>query len=67
MTKKLFKWLLNPVSLIVVSAAHGQQAKKLPRIGYLSGSAAAAMASRTEAFQHGLRDLGYMEGKNIVV
>jgi len=67
MTKKLFKWLLIPVSLIVVSAAHGQQAKKLPRIGYLSGSAAAAMASRTEAFQHGLRDLGYMEGKNIVV
>jgi putative tryptophan/tyrosine transport system substrate-binding protein len=67
MTKKLFKWLLIPVSLIVVSAAHGQQAKKLPRIGYVSGSTPAAMASRTVAFQQGLRELGYMEGKNIIV
>jgi putative ABC transport system substrate-binding protein len=47
--------------------AEAQQGKKVPRIGYLSGSAATAMSRRTEAFQHGLRDLGYVEGKNIVV
>ena len=67
MTKKLFIGLLIPVSLIIVAAAHGQQAKKLPRIGYLSGSTPAALASRTEAFQQGLRELGYVEGKNIFV
>jgi putative ABC transport system substrate-binding protein len=45
-----------------------QQAKKIPRIGVLSS----AGASRTpgfqiEAFREGLRDLGYIEGKNILV
>jgi putative ABC transport system substrate-binding protein len=55
------------VLLAVAVMGEAQQPKKVPRIGYLSGSAAAAMSSRTEAFQHGLRDLGYVEGKNIVV
>jgi putative tryptophan/tyrosine transport system substrate-binding protein len=53
--------------LAVAAVTEAQQPKKVPRIGYLSGSAAAAMSSRTEAFQHGLRDLGYVEGKNIVI
>ena len=41
---------------------------KVPRIGYLHpGSAATASAARMEAFRQGLRDLGYFEGKNIVI
>src|SRR5215469_16353344 len=44
-----------------------QQAKKIPRIGVLLTSPRAAMSARTEAFQPGLRELGYVEGKNIVI
>src|SRR5262249_34970305 len=45
-------------------SAEAQQPKKVPRIGYLATSATSA---RTEAFRQGLRQLGYVEGKNIVV
>ena len=49
-------------------AARGQQPAKVPRIGYLSpGSASAGLLSRDEAFRQGLRDLGYVEGRNIVI
>jgi putative ABC transport system substrate-binding protein len=53
--------------LALNSPAQAQQVKNLPRIGYLSASSLAALASRTEAFRHGLSDLGYVEGKNIVI
>jgi putative ABC transport system substrate-binding protein len=50
-------------------AAAAQQAPKVPRIGYLSVAAAEAEAekSRVGAFQQGLRELGYVEGENILV
>ena len=44
-----------------------QQPGKLPRLGYLITSSPAAIAPRMEAFQRGLRELGYVEGKNIVI
>jgi len=47
--------------------AEAQQPKKVPRIGYLSGSPPSAIAEHNEAFRQGLRELGYMEGKNIVI
>ncbi len=47
--------------------AEAQQAEKVPRIGYLSGSPPSAIAEHNEAFRQGLRELGYMEGKNIVI
>ena len=47
--------------------AQAQQAEKIPRIGYLSGSSLSVLAARIEAFRQGLRDLGYVEGKNIVI
>jgi putative tryptophan/tyrosine transport system substrate-binding protein len=43
-----------------------QQLAKLPRIGYLAG-AADQRNPAVEAFRQGLRDLGYVEGKNIQV
>jgi ABC-type uncharacterized transport system substrate-binding protein len=52
-------------ALSILSGA--QQAEKVPRIGYLSGSPPSAIAERIEAFRQGLRELGYMEGKNIVI
>ena len=44
-----------------------QPAATIPRIGFLVVSTAAAWSPRIEAFRAGLRDLGYVEGKNIVV
>jgi putative ABC transport system substrate-binding protein len=41
--------------------------KKIPRIGYLGAASLSAVAARTEAFRQGLRELGYVEGKNIVI
>ena len=45
--------------------AEAQQSTKIPRIGYLGG--AAPFPVRREAFRQGLRDLGYVEGKNIII
>jgi len=44
-----------------------QQRAKVPRIGYLTGGAPAALSARINAFREGLRDLGYAEGKNIII
>jgi putative tryptophan/tyrosine transport system substrate-binding protein len=44
-----------------------QQAKKIPRIGLLISVSATATAPFIEAFRQALRDLGYVEGKNIVI
>jgi len=47
-------------------AAGAQQAAKVPRIGFLAGNLAATPRLR-EAFGQGLRDLGYVEGRNVVI
>ncbi len=47
--------------------AEAQQAKKVPRIGWLRGSSGGSSSARTEPFRQGLRELGYVEGKNIVI
>jgi putative tryptophan/tyrosine transport system substrate-binding protein len=47
--------------------AEAQQTEKIPRIGYLSGSSLSANRPRNEAFRQGLRELGYVEGKNISI
>ena len=49
------------------SSAEAQQPTKIPRIGYLGGASPSAIAARTEAFQQRLRELGYVEGKNIAL
>jgi putative tryptophan/tyrosine transport system substrate-binding protein len=43
-----------------------QQAAKVPRIGFLSLNAAPNLHLR-DAFRQGLRDLGYVEGRNVVI
>lgn len=50
------------------SSAEAQQVKKVPRIGYVTGSGDANNPGRSvEAFRQGMRELGYIEGKNILV
>ena len=45
----------------------GAQPANIPRIGYVSASPLSAQSARIEAFRQGLRELGYVEGKNIVI
>ena len=49
------------------SAVEAQQPTKVPRIGFLVGNCPSAISARIEAFRQGLRELGYVEGKNIVI
>src|SRR5262245_36092666 len=56
--------------LAVCSPGQAQQPAKIPRIGYLTGTREPtqdAPAAFRDAFRQGLRDLGYIEGKNIQV
>jgi putative ABC transport system substrate-binding protein len=48
-------------------AVHGQQRKKIPRVGFLGLTTPAAHARFLEAFRRGLRDLGYIDGESIWV
>ena len=48
-------------------AARAQQPTKVPRIGFLGLGPAATQSSRVKALRAGLRDLGYIEGKNIAI
>jgi putative ABC transport system substrate-binding protein len=50
-----------------VAARGSRVAAKIARIGFLGLGPASAWSSRVEALQAGLRDLGYVEGKNIVI
>src|SRR5215475_12276594 len=66
--RKSLRTVLAAVVLLAAGViAEAQQAGKAPRIGFLIGSSPAAIAARIEAFRQGLRDLGYVEGKNIVI
>jgi putative ABC transport system substrate-binding protein len=67
MSGKVFVWLLATFFLATVSIAEAQQAPKIPRIGYLTGASFSAISSRREEFRQGLRELGYVEGKNILI
>ena len=59
--------LLATVFLTAALPSLAQQAGKIPRIGYLTGATPDGQAARIEAFRQGLRELGYVEGKNIVI
>ena len=47
--------------------AEAQQSKKVRRIAWLTGSTLSSNTHRIEAFRQGLRDLGYVEGTNILI
>ena len=52
--------------LLSLSFTADAQQPKVPRIAILVGTKPAAVAARVAAFQQGLREMGYVEGKNIV-
>src|SRR5882724_4872639 len=67
MKKAVFSILFVVVLLAVAVIAEPQQPKKVPRIGFQRASSPSSISLRAEAFRQGLRELGYVEGKNIVI
>ena len=65
--KKIFiHFLLGAMLLALSFPASAQQPAKIPRIGFLTGSPT-VFPGRIEAFRQGLRELGHVEGKNLVI
>jgi putative tryptophan/tyrosine transport system substrate-binding protein len=67
--KKKIPWVMLAAFILAgFQPAVAQQAGKIPRIGYLSpGSTTTIPAQANEAYRQGLRDLGWIEGQNIVI
>src|SRR5205807_8031706 len=65
-TQILFCVLLT-VFLFTVFSAEAQQAKKIPRIGFLTLGSVSLPSPLQEAFRDGLHQLGYIEGQNIQI
>src|ERR1041385_9050247 len=60
-------WLLAVWFFSFLSPCEAEQPQKTHRIGVLGATSPATIAARLDAFRQGLRELGYIEGKNIVV
>ena len=60
-------WLLTTVLLTTAPLAEAQQPNKVPGIVYLTAGSPSSSPECYEAFRQGLRELGYVEGKTIVV
>jgi putative ABC transport system substrate-binding protein len=70
MKAKFNFWLLLIFFHATISSLAAQQPAKVPRIGYLTGTSAPTVSApdlNADAFLRGLRDLGYIEGKNILI
>ena len=67
MSKKILLSAVATLMLASVFPAEAQQPKKVPRLGYLVANFPSTNPARNEAFRQGLRDLGYVEGKSIVI
>src|SRR6266705_5657734 len=65
-TRRVFVGTLAGGLLAIPLATDAQQAAKIVRIGFLSTNLAAS-PHLPEAFRQGLRDLGYVEGRNLVI
>ena len=67
MRKKITALALTTLLLALNFPAEAQQPGKVRRIAYLSAASASSQVTHLEAFRQGLRELGYSEGKNIVI
>jgi putative tryptophan/tyrosine transport system substrate-binding protein len=64
---KLLGFALSALLFALCSSADAQQPGKVPRIGFLSATSPSTISARVDAFRQGLRELGYVEAKNLVV
>jgi putative tryptophan/tyrosine transport system substrate-binding protein len=65
MKAKILLYTLPALILASIHLAEAQQPKKIPRVGFLISASTDATAPYIEAFRQRLRELGYVEGKNI--
>ena len=65
--RKLGSFAICGLLFALCHPVEAQQPTKVPRIGFLSSVSPSTISARVEAFRQGLRELGYVEGKNIVV
>ena len=67
MRKTAISFALTALFYALCLPVWAQQPKKVPRIGYLNATAPSNISARIEPFRQGLRELGYVEGKNIII
>src|SRR5262245_15613126 len=67
MKARILVYMLLALILATIHLAEAQQPGKVPRIGFQLDSPASAMGARIEGFRQGLQELGYIEGKNIII
>jgi ABC-type uncharacterized transport system substrate-binding protein len=67
MDRKFLCAVLVVLLFVFCAFAEAQQQKKIPRIAYLSAASGSSQVTQLGAFRQGLRELGYSEGKNILI
>ena len=67
MRKKIIGSALSAMLFALCMSVEAQQPKKVPRIGYLIATSPSVISARIDAFRQGLREIGYVEGKSIVI
>src|SRR3990170_7027613 len=67
MRKNILGFALSAVLFALCLSVEAQQAARIPRIGILLGASASSVSTRVEAFRQRLREVGYVEGRNIVI
>ena len=67
MRKNIFCVALGAALIALCFPASAQQPGKIPRVGILISTSPSNAARRVQAFQQGLRELGYVEAKNIII
>jgi len=66
-SRRVFVRALALALLTLPVAADAQQSTKVSRVGLLGGGSASSNAGRIDAFRRGLRELGYVEERNVVI
>src|SRR5262249_50302639 len=64
---RLSRFLIVLIVFALCIPAQAQQPKKVPRIGYLAPGSPSAASENVKGFRKGLWELGYVEGKTIVI
>jgi ABC-type uncharacterized transport system substrate-binding protein len=59
--------MLGVMAWVPIPIAHAQQPGKVPRLGFLLDGSPSSVSGRIEGFRQGLHELGYAEGKNIMI